>query len=179
MAKAKYPHKTLYKLLAADEDISASDFDVLSGVTASAAELNYADTSAPGTVTASKAMVVDANSAILGWRRKVTADADGGPLTAATSNGVYTNEGAEGEATFILPASAVGMEYYFYVLEAQELRIDPNGTETIGLPSSGAQQAAGKYITANAAGEYVHILCATAGQWETLDYRGTWDVESA
>ena len=32
-------------------------------------------------------------------------------------------------------------------------------------------------ITADAAGEYVHIVCITAGQWETLHYRGTWGVE--
>lgn len=165
---------------------SGGEIDVESGgalkiagtqVTASAAELNYVDTSAPGTVTASKAMVVDADAAILGWRRKVTADADAGLLTAAHSNGVFTNEGAGGAATFALPAAAVGLEFYFYVMAAQELRIDPNGSETIGLPSSGAQQAAGKYITADAVGEFVHIRCVKAGQWETLGYRGTWTVE--
>lgn len=43
--------------------------------------------------------------------------------------------------------------------------------------STGAQQAGGKYITADAAGEYLHIVCITAGQWETLHYRGTWGVE--
>jgi hypothetical protein len=31
--------------------------------------------------------------------------------------------------------------------------------------------------TADAAGEYLHIVCITAGQWETLHYRGTWGVE--
>ena len=69
------------------------------------------------------------------------------------------------------------MEFYFYVLAAVELRINPDGTETIGLPSSGVQQAGGKYITADAVGEYVHVICAKAGQWATLDYRGTWTVE--
>jgi len=122
-------------------------------------------------------MIVDATSSIQGWRRKTTADADGGPLTAAAAGGVYTNEGAGGAAALLLPAAAVGMEFYFYVMAAQELRIDPDGTETIGLPSSGVQQAAGKYIVADAVGEYVHILCVKAGQWETLDYRGTWTVE--
>jgi len=190
MARAKYPDRTLAKLLAADEALTTADFDTLAGitatsselntlagVTASTAEVNYVDTSAPGTVTASKAMIVDANGAIQGWRRKTTADVDGGPLTAATAGGVYTNEGATGAAAFLLPAALAGMEYYFYVMAAFELRIDPDGTETIGLPSSGVQQAAGKYITADAVGEYVHILCVKAGQWATLDYRGTWTVE--
>ncbi len=37
--------------------------------------------------------------------------------------------------------------------------------------------ALSKYITTDAAGEYLHIVCITAGQWETLNYRGTWGVE--
>jgi hypothetical protein len=39
------------------------------------------------------------------------------------------------------------------------------------------QQAAGKYIEADAAGEYVDIECVTAGTWDTFGYRGTWTVE--
>lgn len=177
MAKEKYPYRAWRKLAEADAALTAADFTGLAQVTSSADELNYLDTSAPGTVTASKAMVVDANTAIQGWRRALTADADGGPVGVAQSGSIITNLGAEGAATFALPAAVVGVEYLFYVLAAQELRVDPNGTETIGLPSSGAQQAAGKYITADAVGEYVHIVCAKAGQWETLGYRGTWTVE--
>ena len=110
-------------------------------------------------------------------RRGATADADGATVAAADSGEVFTNEGATGAAAFALPAALPGMEFYFYVMAAFELRIDPNGTQTIGLPSSGVQQAAGKYIGADAVGEYVHIVCVKAGQWETLDYRGTWTAE--
>jgi hypothetical protein len=110
-------------------------------------------------------------------RRVATADADGATLTAADSGEVFTNQGASAAAAFALPAALPGMEFYFYVMAAFELRVDPNGTETIGLPSSGVQQAAGKFIGADAVGEYVHILCVKAGQWETLDYRGTWTAE--
>lgn len=169
--------KNLKKLMAAAADLSTADLNALAEVTASSTELNYLDTSAPGTVTASRAMVVGSNSEIQGWRKAVTADVDGGPVGAAQANSIITNAGATGAATFLLPAAVVGLEFLFYVLAAFELRIDPNGTETIGLPSSGAQQAGGKYITADAVGEYVHIVCAKAGQWETLDYRGTWTVE--
>lgn len=177
MAKPKYPYKNLKKLINADADLATADLNALAQVTASSTELNYLDTSAPGTVTASRAMVVGSNGEIQGWRQAVTADVDGGPVSAAQSNSIITNAGATGAATFLLPAAVVGLEYRFYVLAAFELRIDPNGTETIGLPSSGAQQAAGKYISANAVGGYVHIVCAKAGQWETLGYRGTWTVE--
>lgn len=86
----------------------------------------------------------------------------------------FTNEGAGAAVTFSLPAATVGQWYRFAVMAAQELRIDPNGTETIGLPSSGAQQAAGAYITADAAGEGVEIECVKAGQWQINRSVGTW-----
>ena len=176
MTKEKYPHKAIAKLLGADTALAVADFDTLAGSTASAAELNYLDTSAVGTVAASKVMTVDANLQVSGWRRKVVS-VDGGNINAAMAGAIVNNTPSTSAAVFNLPAALVGMEFYFYVLSAFALRINPDGTETIGLPSSGVQQAAGKYIEADAVGEYVHIACVKAGQWETLDYRGTWGVE--
>lgn len=96
-------------------------------------------------------------------------------VVAPTDNGTtFTNEGAAGAVTFALPAATVGQWYRFKVKTAQELRIDPNGTETIALPSSGAQQAAGAYIVADAAGEGCEIECVKAGVWEVNWYTGTW-----
>ena len=86
----------------------------------------------------------------------------------------FTNEGASGAVTFSLPAATVGQRYTFHVMAAQELRIDPNGTETIALPSSGAQGTAGQYLTADAVGEWVYIECVKAGQWQVMGYIGTW-----
>ena len=176
MARFPTTAAALRTILNADNGLSTADFDVLSGITSSAAELNYLDTSAVGTVTASKVMTVDANSQVSGWRRKVVS-VDGGAINAAMAGAIVDNTPSGSAAVFNLPAALVGMEFYFYVLAAFALRINPDGTETIGLPSSGAQQAAGKYIEADAVGEYVHIACVKAGQWETLDYRGTWTVE--
>ena len=176
---ARKPHiqyRNLQQVLNADPALVTADIDTLSGITASAAELNYLDTSAVGTVTASKVMTVDANSQVSGWRRKVVS-VDGGAINAAMAGAIVDNTPSGSAAVFNLPAALVGMEFYFYVLAAFALRINPDGTETIGLPSSGAQQAGGKYIEADAVGEYVHIACVKAGQWETLDYRGTWTVE--
>lgn len=82
--------------------------------------------------------------------------------------------GAAGTVVFALPAATVGQRYRFLVGAAQELRIDPNGTETIGLPSSGVQQAAGAYLTANAAGEFLEIECIIAGTWTPMAFNGTW-----
>lgn len=177
MAKEKYPWNALKKLLSADATLTADDLTKVADVTASAAELNYTDTSAPGTTTASKVLTADANLMTQGWKRAHEAHTVDDILGAAETFSIHTNNGAAGTVKLSLPAAVVGLEFMFYVLAAQALQIDPNGTETIGLPSSGAQQAAGKYITADAAGEYVHIICAKAGQWETLGYRGTWTVE--
>jgi hypothetical protein len=95
-------------------------------------------------------------------------------IVAEVDNGkLFTNEGAAGAITFSLPAATVGQRYDFYVMAAQELRIDPNGTQTIAL-DTGVQQAAGAYITANAVGEHIAVICVKTGQWETRDARGTW-----
>lgn len=88
----------------------------------------------------------------------------------------FTNEGDAGAATFSLPAATVGQWYRFVVKAAQELRIDPNGTETIAL-DTGVQQAAGKYITANAIGERITVECVKEGEWDTTEAVGTWTAE--
>lgn len=108
----------------------------------------------------------------------ITAHTANFTLTAAESGSVHTTYGATGTVVGTLPPATVGLEYEFEVGAAQELRLDPDGTETIALPSTGAQSAAGKYITANAAGEGVRIRCTKAGQWSVVSYIGTWTAEA-
>jgi hypothetical protein len=108
----------------------------------------------------------------------IVVDADGLTITSAQSGSVISNLGASGAAVYALPAATAGLHYRFAVEAAQELRIDPNGSETIALPSSGVQGAAGKYLTADAIGERVHLCCISAGTWDVLDYAGTWTAES-
>jgi hypothetical protein len=92
-----------------------------------------------------------------------------------TDNGTtFTTTGASGTVTFALPAAAIGLHYRFVVGATQELRIDPNGSETISLPSSGLAQAAGAYIVADAQGEFVEIACVRASTWAVIAYNGTW-----
>ena len=98
-------------------------------------------------------------------------------LLAAESGSTHTNLGEDGAMTLLLPAATVGMHFFFAVMVAQELRIDPNGTETIALPSTAAQGAAGKYLTANAIGEFAHLVCETAGTWVVPEWSGTWGAE--
>lgn len=112
------------------------------------------------------------------FRRKVLVDADGASLEVSESGMIVSNAGASGAATFVLPPATVGLEFIFLVEAAQELRIDPDGTETIALPASGVQQAAGKYIVADAVGERIHIACLTAGTWDAISHAGTFTAEA-
>lgn len=100
-------------------------------------------------------------------------------LTDGDSDKIYTTTGASGTVVFTLPAStASGVRFLFYVGAAQELRIDPNGSETIALPSTGVQGAAGKYLTADAVGEWVEVRSLVAGGWAVTGFAGTWTAES-
>jgi hypothetical protein len=109
-------------------------------------------------------------------RRAVEVKTAAYTVVADVDNGkTFTNQGASGEVVFSLPAATVGQWYRFVVKAAQEIRLDPNGTETIAL-DTGVQQAAGAYITANAIGERISIECVKAGEWETSDPVGTWSA---
>lgn len=98
---------------------------------------------------------------------------------ATTENGtVHSNKGAGGAVVLTLPAATVGLHFYFYVGAAQQLRINPDGNETISLPSTGVAGAAGKYLVADAIGETVHLMCCEAGTWAVMGYTGTWTAEA-
>lgn len=99
-------------------------------------------------------------------------------VTTGDSGKTFSTAGASGAVTFSMPAAVPGLRYRFRVGAAQELRIDPNGTETISLPSTGVPGAAGKYLTADAAGETVAIECVVAGTWAVFGYTGTWTAEA-
>lgn len=107
----------------------------------------------------------------------VTAHTSSATLTAVDNGTLHTNTGAGGTITITLPSATVGLNFFFAVGAAQELRIDPSGTETISLPSSGVPGAAGKYLVADAIGETVHLTCAVAGNWNVFGYTGTWTAE--
>lgn len=104
-----------------------------------------------------------------------TADFD---IEAIDNGKAFANTAASGTVVFNLPAAEVGMRFGFRVMAAQAIRINPDGTETIGLPSSGAQGAAGKYLTADAVGEWLNIECVKAGEWFVVGYAGTWAHEA-
>lgn len=99
-------------------------------------------------------------------------------LTASESGTAHTNTGAPGVVTLILPAATVGLEFLCGVGAAFELRLDPNGAETISLPSTGIPGVAGKYLAADAIGESVRLVCLKAGNWSVIGHTGTWTAEA-
>lgn len=110
----------------------------------------------------------------------VLVSATGGAVTRsmALRHAYVSNAGASGAATFTLPAAEPGLRVSAVVEATQQLRLDPNGTETIALPSTGVQSAAGKYITADALAESVELVCLTKGTWDVVNFQGTWTAEA-
>lgn len=103
-----------------------------------------------------------------------TADAT---LTAAECGTLHTNKGAGGAISLTLPAASaanLGLRYRFYVGAAQQLKVEPNGTDVISLPSSGVAEAAGDYIVADAIGETVEVVAVDTGVWAVYGFTGTW-----
>lgn len=90
----------------------------------------------------------------------------------------HTNTGASGTIVANLPPATVGLNFGFGIGAAQALQINPDGTETISLPSSGVPGAAGKYLVADAIGETVFLLCLKAGNWSVIGFTGTWTAEA-
>lgn len=97
------------------------------------------------------------------------------PYANAIQGGVVvSNKGRGAATTFTLPPAKLGMRVSAVVQAAFELRLDPNGSESVALPSTGVQSTAGAYIGADAIGETVDLVCLTVGTWDCLNYNGTW-----
>jgi len=98
-------------------------------------------------------------------------------LTIAESGSVHTNLGDTGAQTLTLPQDAVaGTFFYFAVMAAFELRVDPGAAGAIYI--NGAKQTDDMYITANDEGESVMLVCDGNGDWVALFTQGTWGVET-
>ena len=110
--------------------------------------------------------------------RAVTARTADFTLTAADSGSVNTTDGAGGVVVCSLPVATVGQTFLFRVGAAFDLRLDPNGTEKISLPSTGVPGTAGKYLAADANGESIQIICTKTGEWSVFGHTGTWTAET-
>jgi hypothetical protein len=125
---------------------------------------------------------------ILAWLSRLQANqiapvivsATGGTITReqALRHVYVSNAGASGAAVFALPKAEPGLRVSAIVEVTQQLRLDPNGTETVAVPSTGVQGAAGKYIWADALAETVELVCLVKGTWDVVNFQGTWTIEA-
>lgn len=109
-----------------------------------------------------------------GFDTAITADQT---ISGINGNRLFTNEGAVGTVVLTLPSAKVGDEFCGLVRATQVLTFNPSGSEKIST-TAGVMGVAGKAISADADGEYIHAVCFKDGEWTILDSRGTWTNES-
>lgn len=104
----------------------------------------------------------------------------------ADLNAVVRNKGAAGLVTITLPPAVAGDRFIFYVHDAQELRVDPAGTEihVLTFTSGNATdktaptaQAAGKYLSSATPRSLLVCWCLKDGEWQAVLANGTWTIE--
>lgn len=113
------------------------------------------------------------------------ATALGHTLTAKTSdytvtssdvngNTTFTNTGAGGEVIFTLPAGSAGDKVRFMVTAAQQLRIQPDGSEIIRLFTQ--TTTALNYIRTNTIGAMISLIFSNSNsEWIVHELAGVWD----
>jgi hypothetical protein len=113
------------------------------------------------------------SSSLVQRRLNVVSPADGDYLVTATdvNAAIVTNASQTQARTYTLPAAAAGMVVSVYVIAAQTVKIEPNGTDRIQTLTD----AAGDSVTSDAVrGTFITLGCLAAGSWEVLGLNGAW-----
>lgn len=155
----------------------------LSGITASAAEINALDITGAGTAQASKAVVLDSNLQVLGIRRGVALAEATGTLTAARSGELIV---CAVDAVITLPAAAAATEGVWYTISCgvasggTGLSISPNASDHIrgnGLTSVDNKDLINTAAT-DAIGDSATIVCDGVDGWVIVGQTGIWAKEA-
>lgn len=98
-------------------------------------------------------------------------------LLKEETGSVHTNLGEDGTMTLTLPQDGwAGCRYWFVVMAAHALRIDPGAAGAIYI--GGAKQTDNKYVWADDEGESILLVADGNGDWVSLFATGTWGVEA-
>lgn len=108
------------------------------------------------------------------YKMTILPEAANYPIVAADSGKVLTNTGAGGAVTFTLPASAVGLHYFFSVEVAASFVIKAVGADIIQI--AGAASSAAGTATNATVGSTLHLICSKAGKWVSFAREGTWTL---
>lgn len=92
------------------------------------------------------------------------------PVPTASSGQRLTNRGSSSSLEFDLPAALSGYRYAFNRIANYAVRLDPNGSETIG------DGGAGKYLEITGRGQ-VDIECLINGVWEVTGGSAVYSFE--
>jgi hypothetical protein len=90
-----------------------------------------------------------------------------GDIEAYHCGTTFTNAGASGTRTSVLPIATPGLWFRFIRTAAHALRVDPDGSEVI------RGGGGGKYLELDADGESVTLFCFAAGTWEIVASNGS------
>ena len=93
-------------------------------------------------------------------------------LTADDVNrSIINNAGANAPIILTLPRAVVGSVVTVYVIAAQPITINPNGTERIQILTN----ANGDAIQSDTSrGATITLVCHVAGSWEPMGQIGAW-----
>lgn len=117
-----------------------------------------------------------ADASFTSWNRKVTPRTGSYTVLASDAATIFTNTGATGGFSFTLPLAVVGMQYEFYVTEAQNVRLLPNASDAFRgytAATGYSAKAASKYMESSTQVSVCKIKCVQAGYWE-FERLGTW-----
>ena len=129
-----------------------------------------------GAITANSTITGDGGDAFGGFLKTVQDDSEPHAIAASESGTVLTNAGSNGADAWTLPSAAIGLEYIFVVMAAQEMRITPAGGDVINIDGTAADAA--EYWTANAVGETLHLVAVDTTNWIAISFTGTWTQET-
>lgn len=85
--------------------------------------------------------------------------------------GVFTNEGAAGAIVASLPPAKAGMSVRAFLLAAQDVDFDPNGTERIQVLTNDNGDAISSAATI---GNHIELFCVEDGKWLSVIASGVW-----
>lgn len=104
----------------------------------------------------------------------IVADADGAVLTSSDSGTSYNNAGATAQATFTLPAAAVGLEFEFICMDTDGLKIQLTSGDILRTGSGNTTNDGS--ATATTVGAAIRIVALDSTNWVTKSITGTWTL---
>lgn len=124
-------------------------------------ELERIDAVLQALTTASTATTIDATAVTVGRT-----------LTSSDSGAMFTNQGASGSVTLVLPSATTGMSLRFYVQTAQTMTVQASAGDTIRIADNVTAQAGS--ISSNVVGSLVWLIAPNAAEWVSWQTSGSW-----